>query len=49
MTVKTDMNLTITSLGIGCSDYITIDKRTATSIYRNQGGQRVFSRYAMAF
>ena len=31
MTVKTDMNLTITSLGIGCSDYITIDKRTATA------------------
>jgi hypothetical protein len=49
MTVKTDMNLTTTTLGIGCSDYLTIDKMNCNSIYRNQGGQRVFSRYAMAF
>jgi hypothetical protein len=49
MTVRTDMNLTTTTLGIGCSDYLTIDTRTATSICGNQGGQRVFSRYAMAF
>ena len=31
MTVRTDMNLTTTTLGIGCSDYLTIDTRTATS------------------
>jgi hypothetical protein len=31
MTIKTDMNLTTTTLGIGCSDYLTIDKMTATA------------------